>query len=103
LYLRNSLGFSGLVVTDSLGAGALSALGLAPPAASVKALAAGADLVLAGSPGSASASLRLAQETSLAVQGAVANGVVPLLTLQSAAAHDYAALSSPTCPASAAR
>jgi len=38
-YLRTTLGFKGLIVTDSLSAGAISALHLAEPAASVKALA----------------------------------------------------------------
>ena len=44
--LRRQLGFQGLIITDSLSAGAVSALGLSIPAASVQALQAGADMVL---------------------------------------------------------
>jgi beta-N-acetylhexosaminidase len=44
--LCKRLGFSGLVVTDSLSAGALRAAGYSVPRASVHALAAGADMVL---------------------------------------------------------
>ena len=44
--LRQQLGFQGLIMTDSLSAGAVSALGLSIPAASVEALEAGADMVL---------------------------------------------------------
>ena len=49
-----TLGFKGLIVTDSLSAGAISALHLAEPAASVLALAAGDDMILFGSPTSVS-------------------------------------------------
>ncbi|MHB1535710.1 MAG: glycoside hydrolase family 3 N-terminal domain-containing protein [Acidimicrobiales bacterium] len=44
--LRHQLGFSGLVITDSLSAGAISATGLSPAQASVRAVGAGVDLVL---------------------------------------------------------
>jgi beta-N-acetylhexosaminidase len=44
--LRHRLGFDGLVVTDSLSAGAISAAGFGVPRATVAALRAGADLVL---------------------------------------------------------
>ena len=44
--LRRRLGFHGLVVTDSLSAGAISAAGYGVPRATVAALRAGADLVL---------------------------------------------------------
>ena len=46
--LRENLGFKGLIVTDTLTAGALSALGLTPEGAAVAALNAGADLLLFG-------------------------------------------------------
>jgi len=96
--LRQQLGFSGLIVTDSLGAGALSALHLAIPAASVKALEAGADLVLAGSPASSAASLRLAHETSLAIQSAVSAGALARSTLEAAAAQVLASENQISCP-----
>jgi beta-N-acetylhexosaminidase len=96
--LRQQLGFGGLIVTDSLGAGALSALHLGVPAASVLAIDAGADLVLAGTPVSASASLRLAQLTSAALQRAVSAGSLPLATLRAAAAQTLASENVVTCP-----
>lgn len=97
-FLRQQLGFTGLIMTDSLGAGALSALHLSVPAASVKALEAGADLTLAGTPPSPAASLQLAQSTSNAIQQAVSAGTLPLATLQSAAAQVLANRNQLTCP-----
>jgi beta-N-acetylhexosaminidase len=47
--LRKTLGFSGLVVTDSLSAGAISAASPNLPAAAASSIAAGADVVLFGS------------------------------------------------------
>jgi beta-N-acetylhexosaminidase len=44
--LRGQLGFDGLILTDSLSAGAISSLGLDVPHAAVQAVAAGADMVL---------------------------------------------------------
>lgn len=44
--LRDQLRFAGLVITDSLSAGAITALRLDVPSAAVKALEAGADMVL---------------------------------------------------------
>ena len=96
--LRQQLGFSGLIVTDSLTAGALSALHLGVPLASVMALSAGVDLVLAGSPRSPAASLLLAQETSNAIQKAVTVGTLSLATLQGAAAQVLASKNQVSCP-----
>lgn len=45
-YLRTTLGFAGVAMTDSLAAGAVSAAGYSEPQAAVKALAAGADLAM---------------------------------------------------------
>ena len=47
--LRTTLGFDGVVATDSLSAGAVSAAGLDVPGAAAAAVEAGADLVLFGS------------------------------------------------------
>jgi beta-N-acetylhexosaminidase len=96
--LRQRLGFSGLIVTDSLGAGALSALHLAIPAASVRALEAGADLVLAGSPKSSAASLQLARATSVAIQSAVTSGALARSALETAAAQVLASENQISCP-----
>ncbi|NNN13938.1 MAG: hypothetical protein HKL81_09360 [Acidimicrobiaceae bacterium] len=45
-YLRNSLGFKGLVITDSLSAGAIQQTGLTVPEATVRAIEAGADMIM---------------------------------------------------------
>jgi beta-N-acetylhexosaminidase len=96
--LRSTLGFTGLIVTDSLSAGAISALHLAEPAASVKALAAGDDLILYGSPSSPAASLALAAKISSAVVKAVQAGTLSRATLVSAAAQVLAARNQLSCP-----
>jgi len=55
--LRHQLGFGGLVITDSLSAVALSALGYSVPKAAVAALEAGADMVLFNADASAVAGM----------------------------------------------
>jgi beta-N-acetylhexosaminidase len=85
--LRESLGFSGLIMTDSLSAGAMSALHLAVPAAAVRALQAGANMVLFGSPGSAATSLAAARQVSNALVKAVADGVLSRAALEGDAAQ----------------
>ncbi len=97
--LRTTLGFKGLIVTDSLSAGAISALHLAEPAASVMALAAGDDLVLFGSPTSVTASLSLAAKISTAIVTAVAHGTLAQSTLIAAAAQVLAARNQLVCAA----
>lgn len=97
--LRAALGFQGLIVTDSLSAGAISALHLAVPAASVMALAAGDDLILFGSPSSVTASLALAAKISTAIVSAVAQGTLAKSTLVAAAAQVLAARNQLTCSA----
>lgn len=67
--LRDQLGFTGLVVTDSLSAGALEDAGYSPAEATVAALAAGADLVLLG--GGGKQDPRLIPTVTDAVAGAV--------------------------------
>jgi beta-N-acetylhexosaminidase len=47
--LRHDLGFSGLVLTDSLSAGAITQAGYPLPEAAVAAVSAGADMILFGS------------------------------------------------------
>jgi beta-N-acetylhexosaminidase len=96
-YLRQVLGFKGLIVTDSLSAGAISALHLAEPAASVMALAAGDDMILFGSPSSVTASLALAAKISAAIVNAVASGTLAKSTLIAAAAQDLAARNLLSC------
>src|SRR6202167_3549561 len=95
--LRTTLGFKGLIVTDSLGAGAISALHLSVPAASVLALAAGDDLILFGSPTSVTASLAQAAQISNAIVQAVHDGVIGRAALNYQAALDLAAVNHLTC------
>lgn len=85
--LRQNLGFKGLIMTDSLSAGAIGALHLAPPAAAVKALQAGVNLILAGGPQSPVSSLTLARGIASAVESAVNSGALSLSTLISDAAQ----------------
>ena len=86
-YLRSTMGFNGLIMTDSLSAGALSARHLSVAQASLAALQAGADLVLAGAGPTPSASIAQANATSLVIQNAVATKALSLTTLQDAAAQ----------------
>lgn len=85
--LRQNLGFTGLIMTDALSAGAISAIHLSPQAAAVEALQAGADMVLAGSPTTPSASLALARSIASALDAAVSSATLPLAQLRAAAAQ----------------
>lgn len=96
--LRNTLNFKGLIVTDSLSAGAISALHLAEPAASVMALQAGADLILFGSPTSPAKSLALAGGISDAIVAAVNNGTLLKSILVTAAAQVLVTNNTVSCP-----
>jgi beta-N-acetylhexosaminidase len=83
--LRGQLGFTGLVLTDSLSAGAIRSAGYSVPRAAVAAVAAGADMIIFNSYPSATASLTVA--TVRALVGAVRNGTIPLARLVDAASH----------------
>jgi beta-N-acetylhexosaminidase len=83
--LRQQLGFSGLVLTDSLSAGALSDAGYSVPAASVSALAAGADMVLYNADPKTVASLT--DQTVLAITAAVGSGKLTRSRLENAVQH----------------
>ena len=85
--LRDTLGFSGLIVTDALSAGAISAIHLSEPEAMVQALQAGDDLLLNGSPGTAATSLALAHADARAIVTAVTKGSLARSTLVAAAAQ----------------
>ncbi len=96
--LRQTLGFQGLIVTDSLSAGAIGALHLSVPMAAVEALQAGADQILFGSPTSSAASLALANQVSSAIVAAVTKGSLPRATLSGAAALVLATRNTVSCP-----
>ena len=98
--LRATLGFRGLIVTDSLGAGAISALHLSEAAASVVALRAGDDLILFGSATTPAASLAEAAAVSNAILAAVKAGTLAPSTLMAAAAQVLATRNHLSCPSS---
>jgi beta-N-acetylhexosaminidase len=83
--LRGRLGFHGLVVTDSLSAGAVSGAGYSVPRAAVRALQVGADMILFNAaPDDVAA---LTDRIVRAIVRAVANGDLPLQRLRTAAVH----------------
>jgi beta-N-acetylhexosaminidase len=98
--LRDTLGFKGLIVTDSLSAGAIAdpPLSLSVPNASVEALEAGDDMVLFGSTGTTGGDLSLAASTSNAIVAAVSSGALPKSQLVAAAAQVLAAKNVNLCP-----
>jgi beta-N-acetylhexosaminidase len=82
--LRNQLGFHGLVITDSLSAGALTRVGYSVPRAVVAAISAGADMVLYTAAAAQVASLTTA--TASALVAAVTAGTLDRGRLVSAVA-----------------
>jgi beta-N-acetylhexosaminidase len=84
--LRQWLHFTGLIVTDSLTAGAIAAVPLSVQAAAVDAIAAGANLVLLGAQRSVAADGALAVSVANAIAAAVGRGTLDRPTLQAAAA-----------------
>jgi beta-N-acetylhexosaminidase len=88
--LRDWLHFKGLIMTDTLTAGAISAVPLSVQAAAVDALNAGADLVLLGAQPSVGADVAISISVSNAIARAVTSGRLPRSTLARAVAHDLA-------------
>lgn len=78
--LRKQLGFEGLVLTNSLSADAIGDLGISVPEASVQAVAAGADMVLSNTADPDTTF----DQTVAALVTAVADGAVPVMTLDTA-------------------
>ncbi len=83
--LRRQLGFQGLVITDSLSAGALVDIGYAVPRAVVASITAGADMVLYTAASAQVASLTAS--TAAALVAAVNAGTLPRSRLVSAVAN----------------
>jgi beta-N-acetylhexosaminidase len=96
--IRDQLDFSGLLLTDSLSAGAISRTGLTVPAAATAAIVAGADLVLYGVPAKDSA-FTVAKEITQDVAAAVQHGTVARAALVARAAAVVAARGVNLCPA----
>ena len=97
--LRTQLGWHGLVLTDSLSAGAIRATGLSLPGAAVQAVAAGADMVLFGSTLTSADTAQLAptavanQTAAIisAITSAVAGGHLARSRVENAVSHVLAA------------
>jgi beta-N-acetylhexosaminidase len=89
--LRQTLGFTGVALTDSLGAGAISAAGYSEQSAAVAAIEAGADMVIIDV-GSWPATLG-------ALESAVSSGALPLGAVESSVSRILAAKNIPICPA----
>lgn len=98
--LRDQLSFDGLVLTDSLSAGAVSAAGYDVPSAAVAALGAGADMVLFNAPPGSGSTTRLYEQVTAAIVHAVDTGTVPRPRLVEAATHILAAKKILVCPGS---
>jgi beta-N-acetylhexosaminidase len=77
--LREELGFKGLIITDTLSAGAISASGYTPEAAAVLALQAGANLLLYG--GVAKSPIDEFNKITTTIVTAVSKGELPRETL----------------------
>lgn len=84
--LRGQLGFSGLVLTDSLSAGAVAATGLSPAQAAVRSIGAGVDMVLYNA-GSAQEAVQTSDSIVGALVSAVRSGALPAAVLDSAVAQ----------------
>ena len=83
--LVQTLGFHGLILTDSLSAGAISAGGWTVPQAAVQALVAGADMVLFGEASSPSATNAETNQVASAIVYAVVHNHLARSRLMSAA------------------
>jgi beta-N-acetylhexosaminidase len=104
--LRNRLGWHGLVLTDSLSAGAIRATGSSLPRAAVQAIAAGADMVLFGSTLTPADTAQLAptpvasQTAAIvsAITSSVADGHLARSRLENAVSHVLTAKGVALCP-----
>lgn len=93
--LRQQLGFNGLVMTDSLSAGAISAAGYDLDHAAVAAISAGADMILFGSTLTPAQTAQLTPAgvdanlhgMAAAIASAVSTGKIPATRLESADEH----------------
>ena len=94
--LREQLGFQGLVITDSLSAGALVDIGYSVPRAVVASITAGADMVLYTAAAAQVASLTASTAASLVA--AVEAGTLPRSRLVSAVSNILTAKHVNLCP-----
>jgi beta-N-acetylhexosaminidase len=94
--LRDQLGFHGLVLTDSLSAGAIADIGISVPTAAERAIAAGADMVLYQSDTPDATGRRIVA----ALVAAVASGTISTTQLDAAVLQVLQAKKVELCPAS---
>ena len=99
--LRHQLGFHGLIMTDALGAGAISLRHITIAQAAVDALAAGVDQVLGSNPSTPAQALATASGMTAAIFAAVEHGVLTRAKVVAAAAQVLAANNTLSCPAAA--
>jgi beta-N-acetylhexosaminidase len=97
--LRHQLGFTGLIMTDALGAGAISARHLSIAQAAVVALSAGVDQVLGSNPATPAEALQTASLMTAAIVNAVEHGTLTRTQLVTAAAQVLAATNTLSCRA----
>jgi beta-N-acetylhexosaminidase len=94
--LRDDLGFGGVIITDSLSAQAITAAGFTLNAATVQALAAGADAVIIGR-GDTTDSVTLAGSVRASIAAAVDSGRLPIARLREAVRRLARMMDAVTC------
>lgn len=94
--LRDTLGFRGAIITDSLSATAISAAGFSLGQAVVRALTAGADAVIIGR-GDATNGGALAASVRASIVAAVRGGALPIPRLREAVRRLAALMGTATC------
>ena len=97
--LRHQLGFGGLIMTDALGAGAISLRHITIAQAAVDALVAGVDQVLGSNPSTPAQALQTASAMTAAIFSAVEHGTLTRAKVVAAAAQVLAANNTLSCPA----
>ena len=97
--LRQQLGVRGLIMTDALGAGAISARHLSIAQAAVAAIGAGVDEVLGSNPSTPAQALQTASLMTAAIFNAVTGHVLTRAQVVAAAAQVLAATNTLSCPA----
>lgn len=98
--LRQQMGFTGLVMTDSLSAVAIAQAGYSIPAAAVAAVKAGADMILFGSELSPTALAGAVGTIAQQIAAAATDGSLPVSRLDDAVLHVLTAAGANLCPAS---
>jgi beta-N-acetylhexosaminidase len=96
--LRQTMHFGGLIITDSLSARAISGAGFSIPSAAVRAVRAGADMVMYGPTSNPAATRQQFDQIVAAEVSALNAGTLPRSRLVSAVTHILAARHISVCP-----